>query len=72
MANGIMHVDCVWGGSFVIGRGAASIAVKATAEFSQDNPETDGNEIDTNLFVECPPVRLRKLDEAGLSTFRAF
>lgn len=58
--------------SFVIRRGAATSAVKAIAEFGQDNPETDGNEIDTNLFVECPPVRLRKLDEAGFSTFRAF
>jgi hypothetical protein len=59
-------------GSFVIRRGAATSAVKAIAEFGQDNPETDGNEIDTNVFVECPPFRLRKLDDAGLSTLRAF
>jgi hypothetical protein len=40
-----------WGGSFVIRRGAATSAVKAIAEFGQDNPETDGNEIDTNILV---------------------
>ena len=59
----------------VIRRGAATSAVKAIAEFGHENPETDGNEIDTNVLValaECPPVRLRKLDDAGLSTFRAF
>jgi hypothetical protein len=40
-----------WGGSFVIRRGAATSAEKAIAEFGQDNPETDGNEIDTNILV---------------------
>jgi hypothetical protein len=59
---------------FVIRRGAATSAVKAIAEFRQDNPETDGNEIDTDVLiaiVECLPVRLRKLGGAGLSAFRA-
>jgi hypothetical protein len=65
-----------WGGvSFVIRCCAASIAVKATAEFSKDNLESNRNEIDTNIlvaFVKSAPVRLRKLDDAGLSAFRAF
>jgi hypothetical protein len=59
---------------FVIRRGAATNAVKAAAEFGRDSLETDGNEIDTNVLValvEWPPVRLRKLGGAGLSTFRA-
>jgi hypothetical protein len=59
----------------VIRRGAATSEVKAIAEFGQDNPEPDGNEIDTNIlvsFMEGQPVRLRKFDSAGLSTFRAF
>jgi len=62
-------------GWVVIRRGAATSAVKAIAEFGQDNPETDGNEVDTNILVtlvECPPVCLRKFDGAGHSTFRAF
>jgi hypothetical protein len=61
-------------GWVVIRRGATTSAVKAIAEFSRDNPETDGNEIDTDILiavVECLPVRLRKLGGAGLSTFRA-
>jgi hypothetical protein len=48
----------------VIRRGAATSAVKAIAEFGQDNLETDGNEVDTDVLiavVECLPVRLRKL-----------
>ena len=55
-------------------RGAATSAVKAIAEFGQDNLETDGNEIDTNVLVaivECLPVPLRKLGGASLSAFRA-
>jgi hypothetical protein len=59
----------------VIRRGAATSAVKAIAEFGQDNPEPDWNEIDTNILVaivEGQPVRLRKFDTADLSTFRAF
>jgi hypothetical protein len=58
----------------VIRRGPATSAVKAIAEFGQDNPETDGKEIDTDVLiavVECLPVRLRKLGDADLSTFRA-
>jgi hypothetical protein len=58
----------------VIRRGAATSAVKTIAEFGQDNPETDGNEIDTNIlaaFVECSPACLRKFDSTGLSAFRA-
>jgi hypothetical protein len=54
--------------------GAATSAVKAVAEFGQDNLETDGNEIDTNVLVdlvECLLVRLRKLGGASLSAFRA-
>jgi hypothetical protein len=61
--------------SFVIRRGAATSAVKDVAELGQDNRETDGNEIDTNVLValvECASVCLRKFDGAGLSTFRAF
>jgi hypothetical protein len=58
----------------VIRRGATTCTVKAIPEFGQDNPETDGNEIDTDVLiavVECLPVRLRKMGGAGLSTFRA-
>ena len=58
----------------MIRRGAATSAVKAIAEFGQDNPESDGNEIDTNIlvaFLEGQPVRLRKFDGSGLSAFRA-
>jgi hypothetical protein len=72
-ANGGRCRHRLW--SIVMRRGAATSAVKAIAELGQDNPETDGNEIDTNVLValvEWPPVRLRKLDDAGLSTFRAF
>jgi hypothetical protein len=63
------------GKSFVIRRGAATSAVKVIAKFGQDNPESNGNEVGTNILVavvECPPVRLRKFDGAGLSTFWAF
>jgi hypothetical protein len=62
-------------GSFVIRRSAASIAVKATAKFSQNNLESDGNEVDTNILValmECSPGCLRKLHGSGLSAFGAF
>jgi hypothetical protein len=57
----------------VIRRGAATTAVKAIAEFGQDNLETDGNDIDTNVLValvERLPVRLRKLGGANLSVLQ--
>jgi hypothetical protein len=57
---------------FVTRRGAATSAVKAIAEFGRDNLETDGSEIDTDVLTGvCAPARLRKLGDAGLSTFRA-
>jgi hypothetical protein len=62
-------------GSLVNRRSAASIAVKATAEFSQGNLESDGNEVDTNILValmECSLVCLRKLHGSGFSAFGAF
>lgn len=55
--------------------GAASIAVKAIAKIGQDDLKPDRNEIDTNIlvaFVKCAPVRLRKLDDTGLSALRTF
>jgi hypothetical protein len=59
----------------VIRRSAASIAVKATAEFSQNNLESDGNEVDTNILIalmERSLVCLKKLHGSGLSAFGAF